>query len=202
MNGTLQYYLGSLATSEELSDQARNLRAILFSKPDLDDGSLFQEVKDFIGRQDEIHPDTSSILNIAIAPGYGSEYFGLGGADWNLKAEFLQALVTQFPAVISFKFKYADCACMAGKTPQVYYPILEAGMLMDTANKYYPSAELFEAIQESEYNFHFDLLLLDKYRQPCSRADFDDYVAELKEQYNRPEQLEQLTRLEWKGHKV
>lgn len=199
MNPTLQYYLGTLATSQKLSDQAKELRDILFSKSDLDDEPLFLNVKHFVSQQKEIHSDTISILNIAITPGYGSEYFGLGGADWKLKATFLKSLITQFPHVISFKFKYADCGCMAGIPVQVFYSILEEGMQMDKDNTYYPSTELFEVIQDSEFNFQFDLLLLEKYRQPCSKSDFEDYIQELKEQYNTNAQIESLNKLKWKG---
>ena len=199
MNPTLQYYLGNFATSQEISVQAQSLRAILFSKDDLDDEEMLSAVKHFVAQQKEIESDTVTILNIAIMPGYGSEYFGLGGADWKKKAVFFKSLIAQFPQVISFKFKYADCACMAGQPEQEYYPILEEGMLHDKTNTYYPSAELFEAIRESEYNFRFDLLLLDKYRQPCSKDDFADYIDELKEQYNTSDQIEQLDKLQWKG---
>lgn len=195
MNPTLQYYLGTLATSNEISEQAKELRDILF----VDDELLFPGVKNFISQQKEINADTVSILNIAVVPGYGSEYFGLGEADWSAKAEFFKSLVAQFPNECSFKFKYADCACMSGIPVQTFYPVLEEGMLQDKTNKYYPSAELFEVIQESEFNFQFELLLLDKYRQPCSKNDFEDYVNELKEQFNTIDQITQLNELQWKG---
>lgn len=199
MNSTLQYYLGTLATSNELSQQARALRDILFSKSDLKDEPLLEEVKHFIAQENQIHADTVILLNTAIMLGYGSEYLGLGGADWILKAEFFKSLITQFPKVISFKFKYADCACMAGLPVKVFYSILEEGMDMDKENTYYPSTELFEIIQDSEFNFQFDLLLLAKYRQPCSKDDFEDYVNELKEQYNTIDQIELLDKLEWRS---
>lgn len=156
-------------------------------------------VKGFIAQQKEIVTDTVSLLNIAIMPGYGSEYLGLGGADWDLKTDFLKNLITQFSHVVSFKFKYADCACMAGRPAQEFYSILEDGMLQDKANKYYPSHELFEVIKDSEFNFQFDLLLLDKYRQPCSKNEFEDYRNELREQYKTNNQIEKLNRLQWKG---
>lgn len=70
---------------------------------------------------------------------------------------------------------------------------------MDKDNQYYPSSELFEAIQDSEFNFQFDLLLLEKYLQPCSRNDFEDYLNELKEQYKTIAQIERLNKLEWRG---
>lgn len=88
---------------------------------------------------------------------------------------------------------------MAGLPVQVFYSILEEGMLLDKTNQYYPSAELFEVIQESEFNFQFDLILLEKYRQPCSKNDFEDYVNELKEQYKKEDQIRQLNELQWKG---
>lgn len=195
MNPTLQYYLGNLATRDDLSDQAKALRNILL----IDEESLFPAVKEFIAQQKELNTDTMSILNIAVMPGYGSEYFGLGGEDWSIKAAFFKSLIEQFPEKISFRFKYADCACMAGLPVQVFYPILEEGMLQDKTNQYYPSAELFEVIQESEFNFQFDLILLEKYRQPCSKNDFEDYVNELKEEYKKEDQIRQLNELQWKG---
>lgn len=195
MNPTLQYYLGYLATSDDLSNQAKALRNILF----IDDESLFPAVKEFIAQQKELNTDTTSILNVAVMPGYGSEYFGLGGEDWSVKAAFFKSLIEQFPEKISFKFKYADCACMAGLPVQALYSILEEGMLMDKTNQYYPSAELFEVIQDSEFNFQFDLILLEKYRQPCSKSDFEDYVNELKEQYKNKDQIKRLDELQWKG---
>lgn len=197
MNPTLQYYLGSLATRLEVSHQAKELRDILFSSTD--DDVLFGAVQRFIAEQKELYADTVSILNIAVLPGYGSEYFGLGEADWNRKAEFFKSLIAQFPKVISFKFKYADCACMAGLPVQEFYSILEEGILLDTSKAYYPSHELFEVLQDSEFNFQFDLLVLDNYSQPCSENDFKDYVDELKEQYTTLAQTEQLNALRWKG---
>ena len=194
MNSTVRYYLGALATRYDLSTQAKELRDILFK----DDEPLFLDVKHFIAQQKEINADTISILNIAVVPGYGAEYFGLGDENWSVKAEFFKSLVAQFPKVISFKFKYADCACMAGLPVQNFYSILEEGMLLDKENTYYPSAELFEVIRESEYNFQFDVLLLDKYRQPCSKNDFEDLVNELKEEYKKEDQIKILNELQWK----
>lgn len=195
MNPTLQYYLGALATSNDLSNQAKELRDILFK----DDEPLFPAVKHFIARQKEINADTVSMLNIAVMPGYGAEYLGLGDENWSVRAEFFKSLILQFPEEFSFKFKYADCACMTGLTCQEFYPILEEGMLQDKTNKYYPSAELFEVIQESEYNFQFDVLLLDKYLHPSSKNDFEDYVNELKEEYKKEDQIKRLNELQWKG---
>ena len=195
MNSTVRYYLGALATRNDLSTQAKELRDILFK----DDEPLFLDVKHFIAQQKELNTDTISILNIAVVPGYGAEYFGLGDENWSVKAEFFKSLVAQFPKVISFKFKYADCACMAGLPVQDFYSVLEEGMLQDKGNTYYPSTELFEVIQESEYNFQFDVLLLDKYRQPCSKNDFEEYVNELKEEYKTIDQIRRLNELQWKG---
>ena len=132
-------------------------------------------------------------------PGYGSEYFGLGEEDWSIKAEFFKSLIAQFPGVISFKFKYADCACMAGIPVQEFYPILKEGMLQDKTKKYYPSSELFDVILDSECNFQFELLLLEQYRQPCSKSDFEDYINELKEQYKTEHQIRRLNEMQWKG---
>lgn len=197
MNPTLQYYLGSLATRQEVSYQAKELREILFSETD--DVLLFGAVRRFIAGQKELYADTVSILNIAVLPGYGSEYFGLGEGDWKVKTEFFKSLVAQFPKVISFKFKYADCACMAGFPVQEFFSILEEGILLDESKAYYPSGELFEVLQDSEFNFQFDLLVLNRYSQPCSENDFKDYVDELREQYTTAAQLEQLNALRWKG---
>jgi len=43
------------------------------------------------------------------------------------------------------------------------------------------------------------LILLEKYRQPCSKKDFDDYLQHLKEQYTTKEQVLHLNAIEWKG---
>ncbi len=141
-------------------------------------------------------------MNIAIVPSYGAEYLGLPGSDWNMKTAFFKSIIIQFPNEVSFKFKFADCACMAGLPVQIFYPILEEGMLLDKENKYYPSTELFEAIQESEFNFQFDLLLLDKYYQPCSAIEFEDYLNDFKQQYKTSTQIEQLNKLQWKGKNI
>ncbi len=196
MNVTIQYYLGDFATRQDLSAQAKTVRDILSR----DDESIVKDISIFIAHEQEMNNDTANIINIAVMPAYGSEYLGLGGSDWMMKATFFKQLVAQFPAVNSFKFKYADCAVMAGISVQDFYPILEQGMLADDPNKYYPSTELFELIQESEFNFVFDLLLLDKYRQPCSKKDFDDYLQDLKEQYTTTEQILHLNAIEWKGN--
>lgn len=198
MNPTFQYHFGALATSHQLSPQAAELRELLFSYTA--NKQLFSAVKDFVIRQMEIDVDTEKLLNIAIMPAYGSEYLGLGGADWNLKADFLKSLVARFTKVVSFKFQYADCACMAGLPVEEFYSILEEGMVLDKANKYYPSNELFQAIKGSKFDFQFDLLLLDKYRQPCSKNEFEKYVDELREQYKTVNQVEQLNGLRWGGH--
>lgn len=50
MNPTLQYYLGHLATRDDLSNQAKALRNILF----IDDEALFLAVKQFIAQQKEL----------------------------------------------------------------------------------------------------------------------------------------------------
>ena len=71
MNSTVRYYLGALATRNDLSTQAKELRDILFK----DDEPLFLDVKHFMAQQKEINADTISMLNIAVVPGYGAEYF-------------------------------------------------------------------------------------------------------------------------------
>lgn len=121
------------------------------------------------------------------------------GENWQHKLNLYKQLIAKSPLEISFKFHYADCACACNIPVEDFYPILEEGMLMDKTNHHYPTSELFEAIHESDLSFQFDLLLLDKYYQPCSKPDFDEYIMEFLEKYTSEEQMEELNALIWKG---
>lgn len=197
MYETLKYYLGTIATRNDLTDQAMTLREQIFSAPD--ETSMLTLLTGFFTNQTEIYSDTVALVNTVVMPAYGSEFLGAGGSDWIRKGDFFKMLISKFPGEYSFKFYYADCACMAGAEVGEFYSILEEGMVQDKSNKYYPSSELFETIAASEFSFQFDLLLLDKYRQPCSKEDFDDYLAELMETYKTPEQIDRLNKVFWKG---
>ncbi len=197
MYETLKYYLGNLATRDDLSEQAMHLRELAFSSAD--EVTMLDVMTNFCVQQDNLFNDTIAIINTLVMPAYGYEFLGAGGAEWEKKGAFFKMLIIKFPAVFGFKFYYADCAGMAGREVEDLYPVLEEGMRQDISNKYYPSAELFELIAASAYSFRFDLLLLEKYYQPCSREDFYEHVSDLAEKYTSQEQVERLKGLFWKG---
>jgi hypothetical protein len=88
---------------------------------------------------------------------------------------------------------------MADKSANEIFPILKEGMLQDKKNINYPSADLFYLIHSSEFSFEFDMLLLEKYYQPCEKEEFDQWIAEFKEQYKSKEQQDHLDNKKWKG---
>lgn len=194
---SLEYYLGKIGMEKHSSEQARLLRNIILTeKPEPE---IISEFKQFILSQKELSPDTVSIINKALMPQYGSEYLGFGKDDYSLKSILYKQFIDKFPGIFSFKFYSADCCLLAGKQEDEIFPILKEGMLQDKENINYPSSELFEFIHNSEFSFEFDMLLLEKYYQPCDKEVFDDWLAEFKEQYKSKEQQDVLEKIRWKG---
>lgn len=191
------YYLGSLATSEQISDEAKQIRLMILT--DADDDRVIAQIQYILSPVSAVPADTIELIHRSVLCSYGAEYLGLGGYNWEKKVRFYKWLLTRFPLEPSFKIKYADCAVAAGMSVDAYYPLLKAGLLADLDNRYYPTAEIFEAVQASAWSFDFDLLLLDKYYQPCDKASFDDYLADYRALYLLPEQQAQLDRIIWKG---
>jgi hypothetical protein len=195
--GTMQYFLGNLGNIESSSQQAIQLRSIILSeKPETE---IINEFKLFVLDQNQLLPDCVSIINKALMTHYGSEYLGLGKDDFSLKLNIYKQFIEQFPQIASFKFYYADCSLILGMSTEEFYPILKEGMLQDENNNNYPSADLFEFIQDSVFSFDFDILLLEKYYQPCSKECFDDWISDYKKQYDSPDQILVIESLKWKG---
>lgn len=193
---SIQYYLGNLGLDKNSSNQSKKLRSIILSnKPETE---IILELKQFVLSQKELMPDTILMINRAIMANYGSEYLGLGKDNFSLKADLYKQFIDKFPEAFSFKFLYAECCLLAGKTMDEFYSILKEGMLQDKENINYPSADLFEIIHNSNYSFDFDMLLLDKYYQPCDKATFDEWIMEFKEQYSDNNEQRILESLKWK----
>jgi hypothetical protein len=196
MKSAIAYYLGNLGT-DEYSDQSKKLRQIVLS--DKSDSEIVLEFQAFVLNQLELEPDTVKIINRAIMTSIGSEYLGLYGDDFSLKAEVYKSFIQKFPLEYSFKFYYADCCQMTNVPIEEFYPILRDGMLSDKENNNYPTSDLFYMIHSSEYSFDFDMLLLNKYYQPCTEEEFREWIDEFKDVYKNEEQQEYLDKLKWKG---
>jgi len=191
-----EYYLGNLGLEKDSSLQAKTLRGIVLSNEPISGFSVF------ILSQKQLQNDTIALVNRALMAHYGSEYQGLGGDDFTLKAHLYKQFIQKFPEVPSFKFYGADCLLMAGESVEIIYPILKEGMLQGKTNANYPTAELFELVHDSPFSFDFDMLLLEKYYQPCDKETFDDWISEFKEQYQSEEQQSFLEKLEWKENRT
>lgn len=193
----MQYFLGNLGNVENSSQQAIQLRNIILSnKPETE---IINEFKQFVLAQNQLLPDSISMINKALMTNYGNEYLGLGKDDFSLKLNIYKQFIEQFPQIASFKFNYTECSLILGVSAEEIYPILKEGMLQDENNNNYPSADLFEFIQDSAFSFDFDILLLEKYYQPCSKECFEDWISDYKKQYVSPEQILVLESLKWKG---
>ena len=192
----IEYYLGNLGLSES-SEQAKFLRKIVLANRT--DTDIIDEFTKFILSQVELYSDTVKIINKSLMAGYGSEYYGLGKDNFGLKASIYKKFMEKFPNEFSFNFQYADCCLINNGSVGEIYPILKDGMLADKENIYYPTADLFYLIHESPFSFEFDMLLLDKYYQPCDKESFDEYVNEFKEKYNGEMEQDCLKKLKWKG---
>ncbi|XZF15071.1 hypothetical protein ACTHGU_02970 [Chitinophagaceae bacterium MMS25-I14] len=192
----IAYYLQNLGLDNS-SRQAKDLREIvLSSKPEPERIMEFQK---FVLSQDTLFPDTASLINRALMPAYGAEYFGLCGDDFLSKSVIYKQIIDKFVEEPGFKFYYADCCLMAGIPVAEIYPILKEGILQDKERRNYPTSDLFEAIHESDFSFDFDMLVLVRYYQPCEQEAFDEYVADFKEQYKDKDQQHYLNELKWKG---
>jgi hypothetical protein len=195
---SLKYYLQNLGL-ENGSEQSKFLRNIILQNKQEKD--IIFEFKEFILAQRELSYDTIEMINKSIMTQIGSEYLGLGGDDYFLKSNLYNQFIEKFPTAFGLKFFYADCCFLNNQTVEEIYPILKEGMLSDKGNIYYPSTDLFDLIRESKFNFEFDLLLLDKYYQPCDKLCFDEYIKDFKEFYKKEEEQKVLTSLVWKGEK-
>jgi hypothetical protein len=193
----MEYYLGKLGLGNS-SEQAKRLRKIVLSGKTASE--IISGFKEFIFSQKELYPDTVSMINRSLMAGPGSEYLGLGKDDFSLKSEIYKQLIDQFPEVYSFKFFCADCYLLADRSVNEIYPVLKEGMLQDKDNINYPTSDLFDLIHESDFSFDFDMLLLDKYYQPCEKALFDEWLDEFKERYKEPSEQDYLNQLKWKGN--
>jgi len=198
MESTLAYYLGKLGL-ENNSAQAKLLRSIVLSGNE--ENEVMEEFEKFVLAQVELSSDTVSIINTALMPSYGSEYLGLGKDNFSAKAKIYKRILKKFPQEYALKFAYAECSLLNGDTAEEIFPILKEAMLADIENKFYPSSEMFELIHESDFNFEFDMLLLDKYYQPCDQESFEDWIIEFQEYYEDEEQQAYLEKLKWKGNK-
>jgi hypothetical protein len=197
----IKYFLGNLGV-EKYSEQAKSLRNIILS--DKSDKKLIKEFKDFILAQTELKNDTVQIINKSLMTQVGSEYLGIGGDNYLLKSNLYEEFVAKFPSAFGLKFYYADCSCvLAGnKNIDEIYPLLKEGMPADKENIYYPSTDLFDIISDSKHNFDFDMLLLDKYYQPCDKISFDEYISDFKEKYTSDDKQNILENIIWKGEKT
>jgi len=194
-NNELEYYLGNLGLSEG-SEQAKHLRMIVLS--DRLETELIAEFEEFILSQSHLYPDTVKIINKSLTSDDFCGYLVLCGDDYNLKCKIYKRLIEKFPDEFSFKFCYADCCLMDNKTAEEIYPILKDGMLADKENIYYPPSDLFDLIHASPFSFEFDMLLLDKYYQPCDKTSYDEYIVDFKEKYIEEKEQEYLKNLKWK----
>ncbi len=197
---SIQYYLGNLGFENDSTEQAKQLRSIVLSNKS--ETEILTEFTQFILSQNELNSDTVLLINRALMTQYGSEYLGLGKDDYQLKSDLYKQFINKFVEIFSFKIYYADSCLLAGITLEQFYPILKEGMLQDKENINYPSADLFEIIHESEFSFDFDILLLEKYYQPCSKVEFDEWISEYTEQYKSKEQQVIIENLKWKGNDV
>ena len=197
MTEALKYYLGNLLTKSDIPEETKALRNIITTQ--FDNPEILTLILDFFKSQNKaIESDSVTLIIRAVMPSYGAEYLGLSGADWSKKVEFFRNLIQLFPEEYSFKFYFAESACLLGLNLSDYYHVLEDGMRRDTENTNYPSAELFEVIADSQFNFQFDIFLFEKYYQPCSREQFDDYLSDFKNQYQTKDQREMLDKIIWK----
>lgn len=193
-----KYYLGNLGLEENSSKQAKLLREIVLSQnPEF---NIIDNFLEFILAQNSLNNDTIMLINKALMAHYGSEYLGLGEGDFSLKASLYKQFIDKFSEEPSFKFYCADCLIMSGELAEVIYPILKEGMLQDKTNANYPTPELFNLIHDSKYSFEFDIFLLEKYYQPCSKDTFDNYIEDYKEYYKSSEQQRVLENMQWKGN--
>lgn len=194
---SIEYYLGNLGLDNNTSNQSKKLRDIILSNKT--DTEIIFELRQFVLSQKELMPDTILMINRAIMANYGSEYLGLGKDNFSLKADLYKQFIDKFPDTFSFKFLYAECCLLAGNTIDEIYPILKEGMLQDKDNKSYPSTDLFDIIHNSNFSFDFDMLLLDKYYQPCDEETFAEWIMEFKEQYSDYNEQRILESLKWRG---
>jgi len=192
---SLQYYLGNLGTGQNNSEQAKHLRNIILSNKSETD--IISAFKQFVLSQDDLDHDTVSVINRALMTHHGSEYLGLCGDNFLLKSDIYKQFIDKFPNAYSFKFYLADCCLLADKPVEEIYPILKEGMLQDRDNIEYPSSDLFYLIHSSDFSFDFDMLLLSKYYQPCSKITFDEWIREFKEKYTTKEQQKQIENIKW-----
>lgn len=194
---TRAYYIGTTGSEDNSTEQARLARALLLSGKA--DAEIIAEFSRFLCLQAALQPDTVRLVNQALMAHYGAEAQGLGEDDYEVKANFFRTLLQKFPEECSFKISYAECCLLAGLEVADFFPQLKEGLLQDASNQHYPSADMFAALHESTYSFAFDLLLLDKYYQPCSKEAFDEWIRAYKEEYTTAEQQATLEKIQWKG---
>jgi len=194
---SLAYYLGKIGAEEHSSLQAKVLRSIILSeKPEL---MRITEFRDFVLLQPLLSADAIWLINKALMPAYGAEYLGFAGDDYDTKLKLFMQFVHQFSDVALLKCYAAECALLACEPIEIIWPLLNAGMLADAKNIYYPTSEMFEFLQESQFAFVFDMLLLDKYYQPCRKGSFDDWIEVFRNKYTTKEQQDFMCHLRWKG---
>ncbi len=194
---SLEYYLGNFGSELHSSLQEQKLRSIILSEND--EYIVMHELSSFVLSQESLSSVMVWMTIKALMPAYGSEYLGLAGDDFDAKLHLLIQFAEKFPEVALFKCHTAECALLAAESIEFIWPLLIDGMLADKKNIYYPTSEMFEFIQQRYSSFEFDMLLLDKYYQPCDIATFDDWLAEFKIQYKSIEQQFFLKNLQWKG---
>lgn len=196
---SIKYYLGNLGLKKS-SEQAMSLRKILLS--DKQEKEIIRAFRAFILSQVELTTDTIEMINKSLMTQMGSEYLGLGGDDYLFKSDLYKQFIERFPHAFGLKFCYVDCCCLAGMhTIEEMYPLLREAMLEDEENVYYPSTDVFDLIRKSRFSFEFDMLLLDKYYQPCERSVFEEYINDFKELYKGDKEQDILNGIIWKDKK-
>ena len=193
IKSTVEYYLGSLGIADSSSKQEKLLREIILSNKS--ENEILLDFEKFILSQNQLSSDTILIIKRSLLCGYSYEDCGLGGDDNVFKSQLFLRFINHFPNIPNFKFDYAECCMMNNQPVEDYFSILKEGMMQDKEHKFYFTSELICSIHESSFSFEFDILLLEKYYQPCDKESFDEYVQEFKEIYKSEEQQKCLNNL-------
>jgi len=177
MNETqFKYFLDDLATSEDISQHCKNIRAIFFSQSA--DLEKLERTILYLSAKNELDQDTFSFLKRGIRGTYGNEGMTMSVSSEE-EADFWLRLHQLFPEHGKLTLVAADANLTSTSADEAIYGPLFIKALQQIGNVYEVGGEIGALLLDSKYRFEYQLLFLEQVLK-----EQDEYPEDAQQEIN------------------
>jgi len=177
MNETqFKYFLDDLATSEDISQHCKNIRAIFFSQSA--DMEKLERTISYLSAKNELDEDSFSFLKRGIRGTYGNEGMTMSVSSEE-EADFWLSLHQLFPENGKLTLVAADANLTSTSADEAIYGPLFIKALQQIGNVYEVGGEIGALLLDSKYRFEYQLLFLEQVLK-----EQDEYPEDAQQEIN------------------